>query len=144
MNISEAGYVLIKRFEGLRCFAYQCTAGVWTIGYGHTSGVKKGDTITKEKADKLLEKDLQYTMSVVKSYVTVPISQGMFDALCSFVFNIGAGAFGRSTLLRLLNQGQYDNAAKEFDRWIYAGGKVLNGLRNRRAMERAMFQLDKM
>lgn len=144
MEISEIGYTLIKRFEGLRCKAYQCSAGVWTIGYGHTYGVKRGDTITEKEADELLEQDLQYTKSIVESYVTVPLTQGMFNALCSFVFNVGAGAFKSSTLLRLLNAEQYDKAAREFDRWIYVNGKVSNGLKNRRTMERIVFELDKL
>lgn len=142
MKISNFGYTLIKHFEGLRLNAYKCSAGVWTIGYGHTLNVREGDVITEDDAHMLLEQDLKYTVSVVDEYVSVPISQGMFDALCSFTFNVGSGAFRSSTLLKLLNAKEYDKAAQEFDRWIYVGGQVSNGLKNRREMEKILFKMD--
>lgn len=139
VNASE----LIKRFEGLRLEAYLCQAGVWTIGYGHTGDVKKGDKITLETAEKLLRADLRRFEAAVDSLVAVKLSEGQREALISFTYNVGIGAFKRSTLLRLLNSGDYKGASKQFMRWIKAGGKVSKGLIKRRAAEQRLFSTGK-
>ena len=139
-RLSEVhGLDLIKEFEGLRLTAYLCSAKVWTIGYGHTKGVKRGDTCTQAEADAFLVKDVGWVLAAVQGAVKVPLTAGQRAALHSFVFNCGAGAFRSSTLLRKLNQGEYNNAAEEFLRWNKAGGKVIKGLVRRRAAERKVF-----
>lgn len=140
MHTSQKGLDLIKSFEGLRLSAYKDVVGVVTIGYGTTSGVKMGDTITKERAEQLLREDVERFEQQVLRLVRVPLSQGQHDALVSFVYNLGAGNLSNSTLLRLLNAGDYAGAAAQFDRWNKAGGKVLAGLVRRRAAERALFE----
>ncbi|PHM50558.1 lysozyme [Xenorhabdus sp. KK7.4] len=142
MEISTKGLECIKQFEGLKLKAYPdpATGGIpWTIGYGHTKGVKKGDMITEQQAEVFLHDDLQSIYATLKQLVRVPLNQGQFDALCSFIFNCGNGNFSGSTLLRKLNQGDYIGAAAEFPRWNKAAGKVMRGLDNRRASERQMF-----
>lgn len=136
---SAKGLALIKKYEGLRTNAYLCPANVWTIGYGHTKGVSKGMMISHEDAEKLLEKDLRHFEVAVSSAVKVPINQNQFDALVSFTFNVGVGAFGGSTLLRLLNRKHYISAAEQFLRWTRGGGKVLPGLVKRRKEEYELF-----
>lgn len=120
--------------------AYVCPAGVLTIGVGHTGpDVTKGMMITAERADELLAQDLEAAEQCVERCVEVPLTQEQFDSLCSFVFNVGCGAFMRSTLLRLLNDGDYDGARKQFFRWNKGGGQELVGLTRRRADEAEMF-----
>ncbi|BEM76148.1 lysozyme [Serratia marcescens] len=138
MIIGTNGLNLIKHFEGLRLRAYQCSAHVWTIGYGHTADVGENDVITEEEALYFLHQDLAESERAVNQYVHVPLTQNQFDALVSFVFNLGAGNFLTSTLLKKLNSGD-DGAAQEFGRWIHAGGKALPGLVRRREAERALF-----
>ncbi|KJJ61565.1 muraminidase [Pseudomonas sp. 10B238] len=140
MHTSQKGLDLIKSFEGLRLSAYKDVVGVVTIGYGTTSGVKMGDTITKERAEELLREDVKRFEEQVLRLVKMPLTQGQFDALTSFVYNLGAGSLSNSTLLRLLNAGDYAGAAAQFERWNKAGGKVLAGLVRRRAAERALFE----
>ena len=140
MQISKAGLDLIKQFEGLYLKAYRCPAGVPTIGYGHTAGVAMGQTITQQQADDYLRRDVRQFERAVARLVTVPLTQGQFDALVSFAFNLGEGALAQSTLLRLLNAGDYAGAAAQFERWNKAGGRVLPGLVRRRAAERALFE----
>lgn len=140
MQISKAGLDLIKQFEGLYLKAYRCPAGVPTIGYGHTAGVAMGQTITQQQADDYLRRDVRQFERAVARLVTVPLTQGQFDALVSFAFNLGEGALAQSTLLRLLNAGDYAGAAAQFDRWNKAGGRVLPGVVRRRAAERALFE----
>lgn len=139
MQISQAGLDLIKKFEGFEPEAYLCPAGIWTIGYGHTGDVAEGQTITEEEAEELLRHDVAFAEDAVTDYVEGDLTQGQFDALVCFVFNIGAGAFRDSTLLRLLNQGDSEGAAEQFLRWNKAGGKVLAGLTRRREAERELF-----
>jgi lysozyme len=139
MSISPAGIALIQAHEGLRLTAYRDAGGVWTIGYGSTGGVRRGMTITRDQAVLRLYHDLDTAESAVNSRVTVPLSQPQFDALVSLVFNIGGGAFRKSTLLQKLNAGDYAGAANEFNRWVKAKGRVLPGLVTRRAAERALF-----
>lgn len=138
-QLSAAGVDLIKGFEGLRLAAYQDSAGVWTIGYGHTGGVQPGDRITTAEAEQLLRQDTAWAQQAVRDLVRVPLSQGQFDALTSFTFNLGAGALESSTLLRKLNAGDAAGAQAEFGRWIHADGQVLPGLVRRRAAEAALF-----
>lgn len=139
MQPSQACFDLVAKFEGFRAHAYLCPAGVWTIGYGFTKGVKKGDAITKGQADARLAHELDDFADGVKKLVKVPLKQCQFDALVSFVFNVGVGALRDSTLLKLLNAGNYAGAADQFTRWNKAGGKVLPGLVTRRAAEKEMF-----
>jgi len=139
MIIGTNGLNLIKSFEGLRLRAYQCSANVWTIGYGHTADVRANDVITEEEALSFLRQDVAESERAVNQYVHVPLTQNQFDALVSFVFNLGVGSFRTSTLLKKLNAGDYDGVAQEFGRWIHAGGKKLPGLVRRREAERALF-----
>ena len=140
MHTSQKGLDLIKSFEGLRLSAYKDVVGVVTIGYGTTSGVKMGDTITKERAEELLREDVRRFEGYVGRLVKVPLTQGQYDALVSFAYNLGPGALERSTLLDQLNRGDYDGAAEQFGRWVKAGGRTLAGLVRRRKAERALFE----
>lgn len=115
----EVAKNFIKVAEGLRLSAYQCSAGVWTIGFGHARGVKRGDRITEERAEELLEKDLKECKRVLCKWVK-QCTEGQFIALMSFVFNFGETRFATSTLLELHNQEQYKDAAKQFERWVYS------------------------
>lgn len=137
--LSQNGLDLIKGFEGLRLSAYQDSAGVWTIGYGHTGNVKPGDRITQAEAERLLQQDTAWAQQAVRDQVKVPLTQGQFDALTSFTFNLGAGALEKSTLLKKLNAGDYAGAQAEFGKWVHAGGEVLQGLVRRRAAEADLF-----
>ena len=143
MRPSPAAYALIKEFEGLRLHAYQDSAGVWTIGWGHTGDVKRGQSITIHQAEALLALDIGIAAAAVNRHVEAPLSQNMFDALVSFTFNLGERRLAESTLLKKLNLRDYAAAAAEFGKWVKAtikGKKVtLPGLVRRRAAERAMF-----
>ena len=143
MRPSPAAYALIKEFEGLRLHAYQDSAGVWTIGWGHTGDVKRGQSITIHQAEALLALDIGIAAAAVNRHVEAPLSQNMFDALVSFTFNLGEGRLAQSTLLKKLNLRDYHAAAAEFPKWVkgkHKGKKVtLPGLVKRRAAERAMF-----
>jgi lysozyme len=139
MTITERGLALIKEFEGCRLEAYQDSVGVWTIGYGHTRGVTEGMTCTQEQADKWLDKDVCGAESAVMFWVEVALSSLQFDALVSFVYNLGPTKFRGSTLLQRLNERKYVHAADEFLRWNKAGGKVVAGLTRRRQAERELF-----
>lgn len=139
MQTSKNGIEFIKQAEGVRLKAYDDGVGVWTIGVGHTKGVKQGDTATMEQVDAWLSKDLKEAENAVNNEVKVPLQQSQFDALVSFVFNVGSGAFRGSTLLATLNRGDYIGAANEFLRWDKAGGKTLAGLTKRRKGEYNMF-----
>ena len=141
MKTSLTGIKAIEAHKGVRLQAYICPAGVLTIGAGHTGpDVHAGMTITEEQAEELLAKDLESAERSVNSAVKVLITQTQFDALVSFVFNVGAGAFASSTLLRLLNAGDYKGAAAQFDRWNKGPSGPLPGLTKRRAAERKMFE----
>lgn len=139
MNLSQVGINLIKSFEGCRLTSYQDVGGVWTIGYGHTSNVYANMSITQQQADAFLEQDLQRFSQAVASAVKVPLNQYQFDALVSFCYNVGVHAFATSSLLKRLNRGDYSGACEEMDLWIHAGGKVVQGLVNRRNAEQALF-----
>lgn len=140
MKISAAGLELLKVHEGLRLKAYLDTGGVPTIGYGHTRGVKVGDTCAKEQALTWLAEDVSDAERDVNLYVHVPLKQNQFDALVSFVYNIGGARFATSTLLRKLNDGDYVGAAGQFVRWVYDNGRIINGLALRRADECELFR----
>ncbi|EOC1259856.1 lysozyme [Cronobacter sakazakii] len=147
MQISDKGISLIKQFEGLRLTAYQDSVGVWTIGYGWTQPVdgkpiRLGMTIKEETAERLLRTGLVGYESDVSKLVKVTLTQGQFDALVSFAYNLGARALSNSTLMQKLNSGDYAGAADEFPRWNKAGGKILPGLTRRREAERALFLSD--
>lgn len=138
---SRPGVDLIKRFEGCHLRAYLCPAGVWTIGYGHTGpDVREGKQITLEEADRLLQADLRHFERRVQQLVTAPLTQGQFDALVSFAYNVGLGALERSTLLKKLNAEDYRAAAAQFSLWTKAAGRDLPGLVRRRREEKAMFE----
>ncbi|KJM30201.1 muraminidase [Enterobacter kobei] len=144
MQTSDKGIALIKQFEGCKLTAYQDSVGVWTIGYGWTQPVdgkpiRAGMTIKQETAERLLKTGLVSYESDVFRLVKVGLTQGQFDALVSFTYNLGARSLSTSTLLRKLNAGDYAGAADEFLRWNKAGGKVLNGLTRRREAERDLF-----
>ena len=139
MKTSDVGIELIKKYEGCVLKSYKCPSGVWTIGYGHTNGVKSGMQITKAQALNYLKQDLSIYEKAVTNYVKVPLNQNQFDALVSFSFNCGSGALKTSTLLQKLNSSDYNGAANEFPRWNKSNGKVLNGLVRRREEEKELF-----
>lgn len=139
MIYSANGRALTEEMEGLRTTAYKDSVGVWTIGYGHTNGVTAGMTCTQEQADVWLAEDIQGAAYVVNKVVTAPLNQNQFDALVDFVFNLGSGNFQNSTLLKLLNKGDYAGASNEFPKWNHAGGVVLSGLTKRRLAEQTLF-----
>ena len=158
MKTSENMIAIIKKFEGLRLYPYLCQAGVLTIGYGHTLKPVKAkfmeefytspqdiakqhgiEKITEEQAEKYLYDDLEKFEKAIND-LDLPLLQCEFDALVSFVFNVGIGNFNKSTLKKLLLQKKFFYAAKEFDKWVFAGGKKLPGLQNRRSKERKIFE----
>ncbi|AEN65421.1 glycoside hydrolase family 24 [Enterobacter soli] len=144
MQTSEKGIALIKEFEGCKLTAYQDSVGIWTIGYGWTQPVdgktiRGGMTIKQETAERLLKTGLVSYESDVSRLVKVGLTQGQFDALVSFTYNLGSRSLSTSTLLRKLNAGDYAGAAEEFLRWNKSGGKVMPGLTNRRKAERDVF-----
>ena len=140
MKITNEGINLIKKFEGLRLEAYLCPAGVWTIGYGHTKGVKKGQVITQLEADNLLKEDLSSFEKGVTSLIKSNINQNQFDSLVSFAYNLGLANLKNSTLLKKVNSNPNDRTiVDEFLKWIYAGGKPLEGLKRRRQAEAYLY-----
>lgn len=143
MQISQKGLDLVKRYEGLILEAYKCPAGVWTIGYGHTHQVKRDDVINETMALEFLKQDIRHAQKAVSNLVTVELMQNQIDALVSFVFNIGVTNFKKSTLLKMLNAGNFNAATNQFSRWNKArvSGKLtpLAGLTNRRAHEAELF-----
>jgi lysozyme len=140
MRTNQRGIDLIKKYEGLRLKAYLCPANVWTIGWGHTGDVKKGDVITEHQAEAILDVDLdKFERGVTDLLKGCIYNQNQFSALVSFAFNLGLGALSKSTLLKLFKAGDAKGAADEFTKWKYAAGKVLPGLLKRRIEERALF-----
>ncbi|QNI37522.1 lysozyme [Edaphobacter albus] len=138
-SYSDKGIAITESFEGLRLVAYQDSVGVWTIGYGHTKGVKAGDTCTAAQADRWLREDVAWAEDCVNRLVKTSITQNQFDALVDFTFNLGCKSLEGSELLRLVNAGRYADAACQFARWNHAGGKVVAGLTRRRAAEATLF-----
>ena len=139
MKTSAEGLSLIKKFEGCELYAYQCSAGVWTIGYGHTKDVEPGMQITKEDAEEMLVEELHEYESYINDFVTAPLSQNQFDALVSWVYNLGPANLKSSTMLKVLNAGEYDEVPAQMKRWNKAGGKRLEGLIRRREAESLLF-----
>ena len=139
MNIGQKGIELIKHFEGCELNAYKCPAGVWTIGYGHIKGVSEGMSITQEQAEQMLLDELKEYENYINELVTVNLSQNQFDALVSWVYNLGPANLQSSTLLKVLNSGDYSGVPAQIERWNKAGGKVLEGLIRRREAESALF-----
>lgn len=142
MKPSQDCYDLIMQFEGLSLKAYPdpATGGEpWTIGYGHTGDVRKGDEITEEEAYELLVADVDYFAQEVDRCIQSDITQNEFDALVCFAYNVGIGNLKSSTLLRLINQGKMYEASQQFKRWNKANGKVMLGLTRRRQAEEVLF-----
>ena len=139
MKIGSTGVDLIKHFESCKLTAYQDSVGIWTIGWGHTGSVKKGDIWTQGEADNILLNDLDKFEGYVNQYVKVPLTQNQFDALVSWTFNLGPGNLKSLTMLTKLNEKKYDEVPSQMKRWNKAGGKVLRGLERRRNAEAAMF-----
>lgn len=140
-DVSEA-IEIVRAFEGERLKAYQCSAGVWTIGVGHTKGVKEGDRITLEQSDELLKSDLEGFKREMIPLVDVEVTRGQFVALLSFVFNLGTKAFMTSTLRKKLNKGDFEGASFEFLKWKFVNGEEVRGLLNRRKAERELFNYE--
>ena len=144
MSVSNKGVDLICEFEGEQLIAYDDGVGVWTIGFGtikYPNGVrvKKGDTCTLDQAKEYMRHDLIEFEHTVNSSVKVPLNQNQFDALVSLAYNIGSNAFKSSTLVKKLNTGDYQGAADQFNVWVNAGGKRMQGLANRRDKEKLLF-----
>ena len=141
MHVSEEGLKLIKFFEGCKLNAYKCAAGVWTCGWGTTKGVLPGDVWSQEKADFRLwrELDEEYEQ-YIKDFVDVPLNQNQFDALVSWTYNLGPTNLKNSTLLKKLNNGEYDEVPTQIKRWTKANGKELEGLIKRREAEALLFE----
>lgn len=139
MTTSQAGRDLIKKYEGLRLKAYKCPAGVWTVGYGHTRGVTSSTEISQSMADLFLLDDIRPLERHINK-LGINFRQGQFDALVSFMFNLGEGNFNKSTLKKkILAGGNDEDIAAEFKKWNKAGGKVLDGLTKRREEEAEMW-----
>ena len=134
---------LIKKYEGFRPQAYQDSVGVWTIGYGTTringEPVKAGMTITQEQALQLVQQEVNKLWSQIESISRVNLNQNQMNALVDFAYNLGFNALKTSTLMKMVNAGDFTGAANQFSRWVYAGGKVLPGLVKRREAERILF-----
>lgn len=141
MKIGQAGIELIKSYEKCRLKAYKPTPDdVWTCGWGSTKGVTAETCWTQEEADAAFLRDIEWVEKCVNAAVKVPLTENEFSALCSLCFNIGCSAFGGSTLVKLLNQGDYDGASAQFSRWDKQKGQVLKGLTLRRLSERRLFE----
>ena len=140
MDISQEGLSLIKKFEGCELEAYRCAANVLTIGYGSTKGVKEGDTITQEEADNLLLHEMNEYEGYINDMVEVNLEQNQFDAMVSWVFNLGPANLKASTLLKVLNSKDYDGVPMQIKRWNKAAGQVKQGLIRRREAEALLFE----
>lgn len=143
-DISDKGYALIRELEGFKAEAYLDTGGVWTIGFGtikYPDGmrVRKGDKCTRGQAEVWLKNDSAWVDACLDRAIKTKINQNQFDALASFVYNIGESAFRKSTMLTLINQNSFTAAAGQFDRWVFDNGKRVQGLVNRRVKEKALF-----
>lgn len=139
MEYSKDGAALTEQFESCRLEAYQDSVGVWTIGWGHTGGIQEGDTCTQEMADQWLQNDIKEAESAVNAHLKVPVNQHIFDSVVDLAFNIGTGNFDGSTLLKDINAGDFKAAVEEFEKWDFAGGKVVAGLLRRRLAEKEEF-----
>lgn len=141
MRTGNNGIELIKKYEGFAALSYICPAGYNTIGYGHV--IREDENfyagINDDIGEKLLRADLAIAESAVNKYIIANLSQNQFDALVSFVFNLGAGSLQRSTLRMKINRQEYESAGNEFEKWCFAGGRILKGLKERRLSEKALF-----
>lgn len=141
MILGKAGTDLIKSFEQFRGTAYKPTPNdVWTIAWGHTKWVKEYDTCSVQQGDAWFIEDTQDAVNCINHHVTAGINQNQFDALVSFVYNLGCFNFEQSTLLHKLNAGDFAGAAEEFLKWDHQAGKVLAGLTHRRNAEKVLFE----
>lgn len=140
MNISEEGLSLIKKFEGCELKAYRCAANVLTIGYGTTKGVTEDMEITKEEAESILKEEMHEYEGYINDMIKVPLEQNQFDSMVSWVFNLGSTNLSSSTLLKKINNSEYDEVPSQIKRWNKAGGKVLDGLIRRREAEALLFE----
>ena len=140
-HATQEGIDLIKNFEGFRPTLYTCPGGKPTIGYGHVVKKHEGFTkISKDEAENLLRRDVEAAEHAVTRLVDVPLTDGQYSALVSFVFNLGSGAFQASTLRRKINCRLHSEAPKQLKRWVWAGGKKLRGLERRRAAESKLYE----
>ena len=140
MELSDNGLALLQKHEGYRGVAYQDDGGILTIAYGHTDGVKEGDTCTYTQGLTWLKSDKAWADACVNQNVTASLTQNEFDALVSFVYNVGCEAFKQSHLLKFLNDDDFQTAAGEFPRWCYVKGKYDQGLKQRRLDEQTLFE----
>ena len=145
-HITDEGIELIKRFEGFSSSIYICPAGYPTIGYGHVvrddEKQRFAEDIDKDEGENLLCRDVRWAEGGVLRLIDIPLTDGQFDALVSFTFNLGTGALQRSTLRRKVNREEHDKVPREFMRWVWAGGKRLKGLERRRRAEAGAYQSD--
>ena len=140
MQISQKGLDILKEFEGLRLVAYRCSAGVPTIGYGWTSGVKMGDVWTREKAEHMLLEGVKpYEKAVQEAIGDAKTSQNQYDAMVSLCYNIGPGNFKKSSVARLHREGKYAQAAAAFMMWIKSKNRIIGGLIKRRNKEKVLY-----
>jgi lysozyme len=140
MKISPEGIALIKKFEGCELNSYQCSANVWTIGYGHTKEVEENNSCSLEEAEEILVADLEEFEEWVEKLVTVEMAQNEFDALVAWTFNLGPTNLRTSTLLERLNDRKFEDVPFEMKRWNRAGGVVVDGLVRRREAEALLFK----
>lgn len=138
-TLGSEGEALIKSFEKLRLTAYLDDGGVWTLGWGYTSGVKEGDSCTPEQAEDWFHEDTGSVVRRLNADIVTNVNQNQFDALCSFAYNVGVGAEGHSTLLKLINQRRFADASAEFPKWDHVKGTESSGLLRRRLAEQALF-----
>lgn len=138
-NLSYTGRKVTEEFEGCSLMPYQDSAGVWTDGYGNTHNVIPGVPITQAQAELDLSQNIAWAVACVQDLVKITLTQGEFNALVDFVFNVGSGNFAKSTLLEDLNEGKIEEAAQQFTLWDLAGGNVVAGLLRRRIAEQGEF-----
>jgi lysozyme len=144
MQMTEEGLALIRRFEGFRAEAYRCPAGVWTIGYGHTSQagapkVRPGMVVSEAEAREILAVDAAMFAEGVRTALTREVSPQQFSALVSFAYNVGIGAFRRSSVLKAVNEGRFEAVPERLKLWVKADGRRLEGLARRRQAEAELF-----
>ncbi len=147
MQMTEEGVALIRRFEGFRANAYRCPAGVWTIGFGHTSqagppAVRPGMVLGEDEANRILAADVQRFADEVGPLLAREVSAAQFSALVSFAYNVGIPAFRSSSVLKAVNDGRFAEVPGRLKLWVKGGGRVLPGLERRRAAEAEMFMSD--
>lgn len=139
MKTSDLAISKIQEFEGCRLSAYQDSVGVWTIGYGHTKNVKPGDVCTPEQAKEYLIQDISLCEAGISRLIHFSVTQGQFDALVSFTFNLGLHTLATSSLLSYMIHGCNTKASEEFEKWCHAGKEILPGLLKRRQWEKGRF-----